>query len=469
MHPNLIQKIHPPHNLFRKPALAKQVMWGIKTAPKNPGVYVFYHNQIPLYIGKASNLKNRLQNYLKITDLKTKVLHHEANKLKLVKLHSNIEALIVESRLIKILKPKLNILWKDDKNYFYVTITKERFPKIFLTHQPEKTLSPNPSTLNPEHIGPFTDGQSIKAILRLLRKFFPYCSCFQPHFRLCLNAQIGNCPGYCCQITEKNNEKLRIKNEKKYQQNIRKIKNILIGKNKKFIRQLKDPYELLVLEKIWQHQPYFEKGKGLRVKGLENLKKILHPNPHALNPQRIECYDNSHLSGKEAVGAMTSWRLYRPQTTLTLADHADDYFPRSPRLVREVSEWLPEKPLWRKFKIRGNYTEDDPRMMEEVVSRRLNHPEWPYPELIIIDGGIAQLNAALRALKKLSPKPSTLNPKVISFAKPQKLVYGWQKYPVSLNQLPPEFQKIILLAIDRTHHFVQRYHRQIRKKEFLKM
>src|SRR3989344_4118874 len=96
----------------------------IEKVPKRCGVYIFYHNQIPLYVGKASNLKNRLQSYLKITDFKTEALHRDADRLKLIKLRSNIEALIVESRLIKSLKPKLKILWRDDKSYFYVYFTR---------------------------------------------------------------------------------------------------------------------------------------------------------------------------------------------------------------------------------------------------------------------------------------------------------------------------------------------------------
>lgn len=447
----------------------------IKTAPKTPGVYVFYQGRSPLYVGKAANLKNRLQNYLKVTDLKTEALHAEANQLKILKTRSNIEALILESQLIKSLKPKLNILWQDDKNYFYVAITKERFPRIFLTHQPHQELETQNSKLKADYVGPFTDGQSIKAVLRLLRKFFPYCACFQPHFRLCLNAQIQNCPGYCCQLNDQRQTTDDQQLIKKYGKNIRKIKNILAGKDKKFIRQLKDPYELLILEKIWAHQPFlemnkradtflpkppqaFELGPSLSLRSnrrsnAEDKARLSQEQPKRVEEkgsaseiiqdiQRVECYDNSHLSGKEAVGAMTAW-------------------------IKEDSAWTADRNLWRKFKIRGNYTEDDPRMMEEVLSRRLNHPEWIYPDLIIIDGGITQLNVARKAaLKAKSSKLKAI--KVISFAKPQKLIYGLKEKPIAIELLPAELQKIIRLAIDRTHHYVQNYHRQIRQKQFLR-
>lgn len=385
----------------------------VKSATKYPGVYIFYRNQEPLYIGKASNLKNRLQNYLKITDIKTESLHREANKLELIKLSSNIEALITESKLIKELKPKYNVLWRDDKNYFYVAITKEKFPRIFATHQPQK-LS------DTKYIGPFTDGNSLKAILRLLRRYFPYCTC-KPHLRLCLNSQINNCPGYCCnkQITATKQQIFS------YKKNINKIKNILTGKDRKFIRQLKDPYELLVLEKIWQHEPYLEKNKSLKA-------------------NKVECYDNSHLSGKEAVGAMTAWK-------------------------KENGSWTADKNMWRKFKIRGHYTQDDPRMMGEIVSRRLNHPEWSYPDLMIIDGGITQFRAAKKALGK---KQLVINDKqkikLISFAKPNQEVYGIKNLPVPISDLPADTQKMIRMAIQNTHNFVIRYHRKIRERKFIK-
>ncbi|MBI4992345.1 MAG: GIY-YIG nuclease family protein [Candidatus Harrisonbacteria bacterium] len=417
----------------------------IKNAPKDSGVYIFYSGKEVLYIGKASNLKNRLQSYLKITDFKTEALHREANNLKIFKLSSNIEALITESQLIKNLKPIYNVLWRDDKNYFYVAITKDKFPRIFLSHQLNEYPGAN-------YIGPFTEGRAIKVILRLLRKFFPYCTHNQ-HLRLCLDAQINNCPGYCCQ---KNNQQPTTNNLhliKKYNKNIRKIKNILTGKNKNFIHQLKDPYELLVLEKIWAHEPYLE-GGGLRVKGLEDKnskEKNLYPNPYPLNPNKVECYDNSHLSGKEAVGAMTAWVRQKNEKT-----------------EEQKNKWEAEKNMWRKFKIKGSYTEDDPRMMEEVVSRRLNHPEWPYPDLIIIDGGITQFNAAKKAIQRSNVKGQASNViKVISFAKPQQLIFGLEKNPIPITKLPEEFQKLIGMAIQNTHNFAIRYHRKIRSRNML--
>ncbi|MDP3729167.1 MAG: GIY-YIG nuclease family protein [bacterium] len=417
----------------------------IKSAPKKPGVYLFYSNKILLYIGKASNLKNRLQSYLTPTDIKTQALDREATKLTIIPLHSNIEALITESKLIKQLKPRYNVLWRDDKSYFYVYFSKERFPKIIVGYKAQRGIKNNESRIMAEkvkknlnslfiiphsqHIGPFTDGAALKAVMHLLRRSFSYCTC-KPHRRICLNAQINNCLGYCCnQLAQPTMTEIRA-----YQKNIKRIVAILTGKDKKFIKTIHDPYELLLMDALGQHQPYLETSS-------ETIT--------------AECYDNSHLSGKEAVGAMTSW-------------------------IQKNGVWETDKKKWRSFKIRGSYTEDDPRMMHEIVSRRLNHPEWPYPNYIIIDGGITQFRAAQRAVSELMAKNKELRiknngslihnsclpagmasfiiPIVVSFAKPEQRIFG---------NASEDIKKLIPQAIEYTHNFVIRYHRNVRRKNFI--
>src|SRR3989344_5900303 len=174
----------------------------IKSAPKEPGIYVFYNQKTPLYIGKASNLRNRLKSYLKVTDLKTQSLNNEASRLEYIILRSEIEALIEESRLIQELKPKYNVLWMDNKSYHYVAFTREKFPKIFITHKNLKIVN---SKLKISLVGPFTDNAALRIALKTIRRYFPYCTCLRPHFRDCLNAQIGRCFGYCCKKVIANN------------------------------------------------------------------------------------------------------------------------------------------------------------------------------------------------------------------------------------------------------------------------
>ncbi len=403
----------------------------IEKAPHEPGVYIFYgKNKKSLYIGKASDLRTRLRNYLKISDYKTELLAKEARNLKLIVLRSEIEALLEESRLIKTLKPRYNIIWRDDKSYFYVAITKERFPKIFITHRHLKTKS---SKLKTDYIGPFTEGRPLRSALKLLRRHFPYCTCLAPHLRRCLNAEIDNCLGFCCRknIAPTENE------IKKYKKNIRVIRSFLLGESRKMAFKNLSSEERQAVENILAHREF-----------LEEIAEHQRPDVDGRMPQisRAECYDISHLAGKEAVGAMTAWL--------------------------EVSgTWIADKNLWRKFKIRSAPPSDDPAAMKEVVTRRLNHPEWRYPDLIIIDGGITQLRAAQKALETLKAKSYKLKTmKVISFAKPQKTVWGWANAKETpLASLPENIQKLILKAIAGTHKFAITYHRNLRRRMFLKL
>ncbi|MBI2024775.1 MAG: GIY-YIG nuclease family protein [Candidatus Harrisonbacteria bacterium] len=393
-----------------KPAIVKR----IRDAPKDPGVYIFYGKQskkskshpnatnTPLYVGKAANLRARLKSYLKITDAKTDALDKEATKLSYMPLRSEIEALIEESRLIKELKPKYNILWQDDKSYLYVGMTRHTYPKIFITH---KNLDPKRYTLNPSLIGPFTDGNALRLVMKLLRRHFPYCTCFRPHLRDCLNAQIGLCLGFCCKKDSSGNSE-------QYKKNIHAIKMILRGRGKKFLKNISNEKEKYALNKIMEHREYIHSEKSIFPEGA-----------------KIECYDNSHLSGKEAVGALTA-------------------------LVKRGGSWMPDKNSYRMFKIKSAPTQDDPRMIAEVLERRLKHVEWPYPDLIIIDGGITQYKAALRARAKF---PEAKKIKIVSFAKPNKQIIGWENAPEELKKLAEQ-------AIYQTHNFVIRYHRRVRQK-----
>lgn len=384
----------------------KAVIKKIKTAPKGPGVYIFYKGVKPLYIGKAVNLKNRLAYYLKENaDSKNAFLQKESDRLVLRRLSSGIKALIVESQLIKKLRPLYNVSMKDDKSYFYVAFTKEKFPRVFITHK----------ILNAGLIGPFTDGQSLKIVVRALRRIFQYCTCKFPHRRVCLNSQIGNCPGFCCRLDAAPSSSETVK----YGKNITAIKNFLLGK--KEIKELENKLgledKLAAFENVAGHRYMVSASEAQ-----ENKTSVF---------SKAECYDISHLSGKEAVGAMTAW-------------------------IKKNSVWEADKGSWRKFKIKIAPKSDDPAAIAEVITRRLNHPEWPFPDLVIIDGGLAQLNSAKKSITVLKAI------KVVSFAKPHKLVYGLSAEPLKIEKVPSDLSRFIQKAIYYTHNFAIRYHRSLR-------
>jgi len=431
----------------------------IRSAPKDPGIYIFRQDKISLYVGKAANLRDRLKSYLpvgrqglKITDSKTQSLHEEATKLSYITLRSDIEALIEESKLIKKLEPKYNILWRDDKSYLYVALTRQSYPKIFITHKslnakrytsrrkvgtptsPLKNLN-EASGLNPTLIGPFTDGNALRLVMKIIRRYFPYCTCFRPHFRDCLNAQIGKCLGFCCKKTTSDASEVEVMNgeKKEYARNIRKIKMILRGQSKKLLKSLTNEKEKGALEKIFEHRDFVQNVGNVRDVRNEQAERS-NPEHPTSNISRIECYDISNFAGKEAVGAMTA-----------LMKHESGIMNY---------EWVADKSQWRKFRIKSAPTRDDPRMIYEIVSRRLKHTEWPYPDLIVIDGGITQYHAALKAQ---SETPEAKNIKITAYPKPQKVLLGWPNAPKEILELAER-------AIYQTHNFVIRYHRQVRDK-----
>ncbi|MBI1960701.1 MAG: GIY-YIG nuclease family protein [Candidatus Liptonbacteria bacterium] len=430
----------------------------IRTAPRSAGVYIFMRRRTPIYVGKARDLRQRLSSYLRADSRKTACLAADADALALIPMDSEVEALIRESTYIQTHRPKYNVVFKDDKSYAYVRITKDAFPRLFVAHK---------SRIDPREtaIGPFTDSGALRTTMRIIRRSFPYCTCVRPHKRACVNAQIGACPGFCCQETRAASPEERAS----YRKTIGVIRAILRGKTHRMQTLLKKEMDAAVraedyraaaairdryyaLEKIFAHRFYLgdpaensgtrppeRTGSDARIPGRTTAWDGM-----LANITTAECYDNSHLAGKEAVGAATAWERS--------ADGA----------------WEPVRERWRTFRIRWTPTQDDPRMIQEVLVRRLAHREWPYPDVIIIDGGITQFLAAKRAIGE---RPVRL----ISFAKPRALVHGladkpapsFSAGPVPISDLPEQFQQLILRAINGTHRFAIGFHRRTRARAFL--
>ncbi|MFH1462106.1 MAG: UvrB/UvrC motif-containing protein [bacterium] len=432
----------------------------INKLPKTTGVYAFSDGKQILYIGKAVNIRNRVKNHLKqptyrdnlfinqvkkigfirtcpeLTELSTHLTSHPASH------GSEIEALILEANLIKKHQPKYNVVWRDDKNYFYIGVTKESFPRVFITHQIQNTRY---KIQNTKYIGPFIDGSSLKQTLKVLRKAFPYRTCKTLPKHSCLWHQLERCPAPCLMKSEM--EKARLKNE--CQRNIKNLALILQGKRKQALTGLKKEMKLAShsqnferagkirdqitsLEKVISHSRIFEPAE---VKSQQDiLQKILNIKKPI---ERIESYDVSNIQGKEATGAMVVF-----------------------------VEGKPDKRFYRKFKIRLPEKPNDVAMIKEVLSRRLKHKEWPYPDLILIDGGIGQLNAALK-IKMQNAKCKKI--KVISLAKKEnKLFIENRKKPLLLKTLPREVFNLILQLRDEAHRFAIAYHRKLRGKVLLK-
>jgi excinuclease ABC subunit C len=439
----------------------------ISQLPKTSGVYCFKKGQEILYIGKAANIRERVKNHFQQPTFKDRALLNLVKQLGYIKTDSEIEALILEANLIKKYQPKYNIIWKDDKNYFFVGITTEDYPRVFITHQTKfkkQNAKCKITIQNLKFIGPFVNGKSLKATLKVLRKVFPYRSCKTLPKRPCLWYHLNRCPAPCLLVRGRASNQLSLnfylEIQKESQKNAKNLMKILQGKKKQVLNDLKKEMkkasssedfeeaakirdQIEALEKVLAHakifelveiEPQPEKDWGNTQEVLQKILKI------KKRISRIEAYDISNIQGKEATGSMVTF-----------------------------IQGLPDKKFYRKFRIKIQGKPNDIAMIKETLSRRFNHPEWSLPDLILIDGGIGQLSAALRIKnEKCKMKNYNLKFKIISLTKKEnKLFIENRKKPILLKSLPREIFNLILRLRDEAHRFAISYHKKLRKKSLL--
>ncbi len=465
----------------------------IEKLPPQTGVYFFGKNKDILYIGKAVNIKKRVKNHLGQSNFKDSLFTGATEKIGYIPTQSEIEALLLESRLIKEYQPKYNVMWKDDKNYFYVAITpsatlrtgpfgklrtgKEKLPRICITHQPsaiaktknqkskvktttqKSKLNPKRCTLNAEYIGPFVDGQALKKTLRLLRQAFPYYTERKHPILPCTYCHLELCPG-------------PNPNPKEYRKNIRNIKMVLLGKKTSVLNHLtkkmrkaanrqnfeeaaKVRNQLLALENIFAHGRIFGWNTDMPAREYrswdqtqDSLQKILRVRRAV---SRLEACDIANIQGREATGSIVVF-----------------------------IDGKPAKRWYRKFKIRIQGKPNDVAMIKETILRRLAHEEWGIPDILLIDGGKGQFNAALDArgqISKLPPSPlqlrsglrRTSKTKIVSLAKKEnKLYVEGRRQPILLKNTPAYFSSLILHMRNEAHRFARAYHHRLRSESVVK-
>lgn len=409
-----------------------------KALPDNPGIYKFINqNGQIIYVGKAKSLKKRVASYFSKRNLgpKTNLMVSQINKMKIIKVFSEFEALLLEAELIKKYQPFFNVQAKDDKSPLYIKITGGEIPLVSTTRRqiPQKGVF---------LVGPFQSSKTAKEILKMTRKIFPYCQHKNPK-KPCLFVHLGLCPyPYDDYISKQ-----------KYIKNISYIKKMLRGKNKVLTANLKR-----VMQNLSSTQKYEEANSiKMQLQKLQFLSNSYHlpweflEQPTLVDdlvltklkdlqktlglekmPKRIECYDISNIQGKSATGSM---------------------------IVFEDGKRARDQ--YRRFKIKFSRKPNDYLMLAEVLTRRLKN-DWPKPDLIVIDGGRGQLNSARNVLGK-----NMLNIPIISLAKRLEEIYTTQKtVPISLPKQSPSRQLVEQLR-DEAHRFAINYHRLLRSKQFL--
>ncbi|MGB3922286.1 MAG: GIY-YIG nuclease family protein [Minisyncoccia bacterium] len=381
--------------------------------PDSPGVYFFLgRGGKILYIGKATSLKDRVKSYfardilLTRSPLIAKMLE-EAVRVKFIKTDSVLEALILEASQIKKYQPPYNSKEKDDKSYNYITVTEESFPKVIVTR-------------GSGTYGPFPHGAELKEALKVARRIFPFRDKCQPgQKRPCFNAQIGLCPGVCVgKISEKD-----------YARIIRHLSLFFNGRKKALISTLKREMKSQAREQKFEAAGEIKK----KIFALEHIQDVALIKQGVRSKEyearfRIEAYDVAHISGSSAVSVMTV-----------------------------VEDGEPAKSEYRKFKLK-NDKNDDVGNLKETLERRLNHGEWRAPNLIVVDGGQGQLNAARAVLAKKNLKIPVAAVVKDERHKPKE-VLGSKEYVIRRK-------REILLANSEAHRFAIGYHRKLRGKRF---
>ncbi len=436
----------------------------LNTVPSVPGVYKYFDSEgNVIYVGKAKNLRNRVRSYFRIKfddDTKTKALVENIADLEYIEVSTELEALILEEKLVKKFQPKYNILLKDDKSFLYIVLRSEKVKIGDLEVDYPVVFSARKTDLQKSDIyyGPYPRSEVAKYVLRSLRKIIPFRDCSKSKFRNyqkigqpCLYGHLGLCQAPCLGKVLKTD----------YLRDLSKIKRFLDGNFKKIIDDiLKDMKEASKKEE-------FEKAAKLRdiIKKFEyltiNTSKIdsIAENPLLIEdliatsldnlikylpvlkeyPERIECYDISNTSGKEATASMT--------------------VAINGRLTNRE---------YRRFKIKFKDSPDDFEMMREVLRRRFKRSliddSWKLPNLIVLDGGKGQLSAGLSVLKEMR-----IDIAIISIAKKEEiLIYsrGDEFFEVRIPKTD-ESLKLIQRLRDEAHRFAKKYHHELRLKKLL--
>ena len=448
--------------------------------PHQPGVYLFKKGKETLYVGKAIDLHKRVASYFR-EDLhlgtKTATMVSQATSLEYMVTDSELEALLLESDLIKRLKPRYNIRLKDDKAYKYIKITvNEDFPRVFTVRDKKEDGA--------RYFGPFPEGRTVNKVLKELRRMFPFCNEKQKKGKPCFYRHLNLCPGPCDGSMSKT----------AYRRQINRLVQFLNGKKstlvssletemKRYAKQerfekaqeVRDMIERIayVTQRFHSPQAFLENPnlrEDLRTSELEELAAVLREHDIEIDitsPCRIEAYDMSNTSGKQAVGSM---------------------------VVSVDGEMV--KKYYRRFKVKREDSKGDTEFMQEVLRRRFKRVRESttsknsssqtasaeasasqaryeirntgrdesfstLPHLILVDGGVPQVNMSMQILQEYE-----LDIPLIGLAKKWELIVLPNGEQIKLPHTSPALQLLQRMR-DESHRFARAYHVKLREKKSL--
>ncbi len=422
--------------------------------PKAPGVYLMKDSKgRVIYIGKSASLRERVASYFQPAtklDFKKAPLRDVVVDFDFIQTESEVEALLAENRLIKDIQPKFNARLLDDKTFPYLMVTlDDDFPGIYVTREPrEKGV---------KLYGPFTSVYQLKEAVTMLQKAFQFRTCHleiqegddsRRFFRPCLLHAINQCTAPCAAKISKDS----------YAEDIKRLLRFLEGDHKQILLEMeKDMLEAskdMNFERAAKLRDEIKALQGLNKRATKGEQKFWQPEAFVIDPKEgvtalqtalqmpeqpriIEGIDIAHLQGGEMVGSKVSF-----------------------------IDGMPFKDQYRRFKIKHQQGNNDYLSIQEVVSRRYREAganNELYPDIILIDGGLGQLHAAMDVFKTMDVKP----PMVISLAKKEELVYVQARTePLRLPRNNAGLRMLQYIR-DEAHRFAQHYHHILRRKSQL--
>ncbi|MGD0462778.1 MAG: excinuclease ABC subunit UvrC [Tepidisphaeraceae bacterium] len=425
-----------------------------KALPKSPGVYLMKDDKgRVIYIGKSASLRERVASYFHAA---TRFEHKKAGLIdqivdfEVIQTDSEVEALLAENRLIKDIQPRYNARLLDDKTFPYLMVTTgDEFPGVFVTRQPR--------TQGVKLYGPFTSVHSLKEAVTLLQRAFKFRTCHleisesddtRRFFRPCLLYPIKQCTAPCAAKISKET----------YRSDIARLLRFLDGEKKSVLHtmekemleasndqnfelaaRLRDEIKALTAlgqragkgeQEYWQPEAFVTDPKD----GIEKLQEVL---SLAEPPRIVEGIDIAHLQGGESVGSKVCF-----------------------------IDGVPFKDGYRRYKIKHGQGNNDYLSIQEVVGRRYREAGASnelFPDVILIDGGLGQLHAAMDVFKTMDVRP----PMVISLAKKEELLYiQARSEPIRLSRNHAGL-RLLQYIRDEAHRFAQHYHHILRRKSLL--
>jgi excinuclease ABC subunit C len=427
----------------------------VKQFPATPGVYLMKDAQgRVIYVGKAKSLRNRASHYFTkaaADDLRTADLVKVIADIDFLPAETEVDALLMEARLIKDIQPRFNVNQKDNKSFPYLQIrVREEYPRVEFTRTPRRK--------GVRLYGPFTSAKSLRAAIQVLQRIFQFRTCTLDireadpkwrYFRPCLLHNIRQCTAPC---------NFRVTKEE-YRKQIRNLILLLEGKKDRLLarmdKEMQEASAAMLFEKAARLRDEIKALRNLSLRGevhkdvqpevfqyepkrgLAGLRKVL---GLAQTPRTIEGIDIAHLGGEDMVASLVSF-----------------------------IDGVPFKNAYRRYRIKSVQGIDDYASIREVISRRFRHAgrrrpgeeEMIFPDILLIDGGKGQLNAALEVFRMLGVEP----PCLVSLAKREEEVFRPGETEPSRLSRHSAALRLLQYVRDEAHRFAQHYHHILQRKK----